>query len=319
MTPTPGQSGRDQRPLVIVNPKAGGGVSQKKWARLVGAVSDGLGEMDVQFTEAPGHASELARAAAMSRRPLVVAFGGDGTISEVAAGLLAARAAGADETDLGIIPRGTGGDFRRTLELPHDVAAAARHLKAAAAHTIDAGRAHYTAPDGQTATRHFINVASVGFSSAVAARANDSSKAFGAKAAFVGATLRTLATYQNTELLLAIDGAPPVRRKVMLAAVGNGRFFGGGMKICPEAKLDTGELSLVTVGDLSPFKVVTNLHKLFAGTHLTIDDVHGTTVRSVEIKPADASAQIPVELDGETPGHLPARFEVIPSALRLRF
>lgn len=319
MTPTPGQSGRDQRPLVIVNPKAGGGVSQKKWARLVGAVSDGLGEMEVQFTEAPGHASELARAAALNRRPLVVAFGGDGTISEVAGGLLAARTTGATDTELGIIPRGTGGDFRRTLDLPHDLTGAARHLKAAPAHVVDVGRVTYTVAEGKSAARYFVNVASVGFSSAVAARANDSSKAFGAKAAFLGATLKTLASYQNTDLLLAIDGAPPVRRKLMLAAIGNGQYFGGGMKICPDARLDSGELSLVTVGDLGRGKVLTNLHKLFAGTHLTIDDVHCTSIHTVDIRPVDPTAVVPVELDGETPGHLPATFEVLPRALRLRF
>jgi diacylglycerol kinase (ATP) len=162
-------------------------------------------------------------------------------------------------------------------------------------------------------------VASFGFSSAVAARANNSSKALGAKAAFLGATMKTLAVYENTDVFLEIDGAPAVRRTLMLAAIGNGQFFGGGMKICPDAKLDTGHLSLVTVGDLGRMKVLTNLHKLFAGTHMTIDDVHQTTVRTVRVTPADASAVIPVELDGETPGQLPATFEVIPNALRLRF
>jgi len=317
--PSPETPGVDRRPRVIVNPKAGGGLSQKKWARLVGAVSEGLGELEVQFTEAPGHATELAREAALHRRPLVVAFGGDGTISEAAAGLLSAREAGAADTDLGIIPRGTGGDFRRTLELPQDVAQAARHLKDATARVIDAGRVTYTLAEGGTGTRPFINVASFGFSSAVAARANASSKSMGAKTAFLGATLKTLAVYQNTDVLLELDGAPAVRRTLMLAAIGNGRFFGGGMKICPDAQLDSGNLTMVTVGDLGRLKVLTNLHKLFAGTHLTIDDVHAFQVHRVRVTPADASAVIPVELDGETPGQLPATFEVLPRALRLRF
>lgn len=308
-----------QPALVIVNPKAGGGINERKWARLVGAVSEGLGEIEVQFTSARGHATELARDAAMADRDLIVAFGGDGTISEVAAGLLIAGEQGHSGTELGIIPRGTGGDFRRTLALPSDVVAAARHIGAAKAQVIDVGRVTFTSAQGESVTRYYVNVASFGFSSAVAARANESNKAFGAKAAFVGSTLRTLADYQNNEVIMEVDGAEPIRRTIMLAAVGNGRFFGGGMKICPGATLNSGELSFVTVGDMGKLTVVANLHRLFAGTHLSLEDVRATSLRRLRAWPANPSQKIPVELDGETPGFLPATFEVMPSALRVRF
>lgn len=309
----------DGRPWVIVNPRAGGGISQNKWARMAGAVAAGLGEFHLRFTDAQGHGTEIAREIAMRGDQLVVAFGGDGTISEVASGLLAASAAGAPASALGIIPRGTGGDYRRTLELPTDITQAAEHIRRSSAHTVDAGRAIFTAPDGSTATRTFVNVASFGFSSAVAARANLSSKAFGAKSAFLGALVRTLMVYENTEVMLELDGAEPVRRTVMLAAIGNGRYFGGGMKICPDSKLDDGRLSLVTVGDLGKLKVLANLPRLFAGTHLTLEDVRATTIQRLRVSPVDPEGIIPIELDGETPGRLPATFEVLPRALRVRF
>jgi YegS/Rv2252/BmrU family lipid kinase len=310
-----------ERPLVIVNPKAGGGFSERKTARLIGAVSEGLGEVDLAFTEAPRHATALARAAALDGRTLVVAFGGDGTVPEVVAGLLEAREVQdhAPATELAIVPRGTGGDLRRTLELPHDIVEAARHARDRAARTIDLGRATFTTADGTSETRPFVNVASFGFSSAVAARANESSKSFGPKVAFLGAVVRTLAGYQNTEVSLEIDGAPPLRRKVMLGALGNGRFFGGGMQICPDAKLDSGALSFVTVGDFSPAYTLTHIHRLFAGTHLSLPDVHASVVRAVRVTPVDPQARVPVELDGETPGYLPATFEIVPAALRVRF
>lgn len=307
------------RPVVIVNPKAGGGLGAKKQARLAGAVTEGLGASDFRLTEAQGHATEIARQAALGGRRLVVALGGDGTISEVVAGLLAARAAGATDTELGIIHRGTGGDFRRTLEVPSDVAEAARHVRERAGQWVDAGQAELTVAGGGNTRRSFINVASFGFSSAVAARANGSSKTLGAKAAFLGATLTTLASYQNQEVMLEIDDAPAIRRTLMLAAVGNGRYFGGGMKICPDAKLDSASMSFVVVGDLGKLKVLTNIHKLFAGTHLTIDDVSATTIHKLRAYPVDPAQTIPVEMDGETPGQLPATFEVIPRALRIRF
>jgi diacylglycerol kinase (ATP) len=306
--------------LVIVNPRAGGGISQRKWARLVGAISAGLGELQVQFTDARGHATELAREAALDGRRLIVAFGGDGTISEVAGGILAARDAGGPAvTELGIIPKGTGGDFRRTLQIPHDAAQAAHKIRQATARPIDVGHVTFTAPSGELAARYFVNVASFGFSSRVAERANESSKWLGAKTAFVGATLKTLVSHQNSEVFLELDGAEPVRRTVMLAALGNGLYFGGGMKICPEATLDSGALSFVIVGDMGKLEVVANLHRLFAGTHLSLEEVRSTTVGSLRARPVDPAQKIPVELDGETPGHLPATFRVIPRALLLRY
>jgi diacylglycerol kinase (ATP) len=307
------------RPLVIVNPKAGGGFNERKSARYIGALSAGLGEVNVQFTEARGHATELARTAALGGQRLVVAFGGDGTISEVAGGLLAARDQGADLTDLGIIPRGTGGDFRRSLDLPSDITEAARHIRERPAHLVDVGRATFTTPSGETATRYFVNVASFGFSSAVAARANASNKTLGPKIAFVGATLRTLISHQNSEVFLELDGAPEVRRTLMLGAVGNGRYFGGGMKICPDAKLDSGEFSFVTVGDMSKLEVVGNLHKLFSGAHLSLEDVRAATARVVRARAVNPDEIIPLEMDGETPGRLPATIEILPRVLRLRF
>jgi YegS/Rv2252/BmrU family lipid kinase len=304
------------RPLVIVNPRSGGGLSEARWARVRGALADGLGELDSAHTTAPRDATEIARREAAAGRRLILALGGDGTISEVADGVLAAGAGAT--TEIGLIPRGTGGDFRRTLELPKEVAAAARHIREAAPRVVDAGRVRYRTADGGEGVRHFINVASFGFSSAVARRANASSKRFGGKLAFLGATLRELIAHENTDVWLTVDGEQPRQRRVMLAAVGNGRFFGGGMKICPDASLDDGSLDLVAVGDLTRGQVIANLGKLFGGTHLELEEVTHARITRLHAEPVEAGATIPVELDGETPGHLPATFEILPGALRIR-
>jgi YegS/Rv2252/BmrU family lipid kinase len=304
------------RPLVIVNPRSGRGLTESRWARVRGALTDGLGELDSAFTAGPRDAGAIAEREAAAGRKLIVALGGDGTISEVANGILQAGAGAT--TELGIVPRGTGGDFRRTLELPHDVAEAARRVRDGRARAVDAGRVRFRGPDGATEVRHFVNVASFGFSSAVATRANASSKRFGGRFAFFAATVRALVSYDNTDVWLTIDDRPRERRRVMLAAVGNGRFFGGGMKICPEARLDDGALDLVTVGDFSKGEVLTNIGRLYEGTHLALDSVENARVTRVAVEPVEADAQIPVELDGETPGHLPAVFEILPAALRIR-
>jgi len=306
-----------RRPLVIVNPRSGGGLSESQWAKLVGPLTDGLGELDSVFTQGPRDATRLAREAAADGRALVVALGGDGTVSEVADGVLQAGAGA--RTEIGLIPRGTGGDFRRSLELPAELSEAARHIRESAARTIDAGRASFVDHDGAPANRHFVNVASFGFSSAVAGRANASSKRFGGKVAFLGATVATLATYDNTDVWFTVDGGQRQRLRVLMAAVGNGRFFGGGMKICPEAKLDNGALDLVVVGDMSRFGVFTKVRRIYNGSHLSLEEVSSKRVQRLEVAPVEADAVVPVELDGETPGRLPATFEVLPSALRVRF
>jgi YegS/Rv2252/BmrU family lipid kinase len=304
------------RPLVIVNPRSGRGLNESRWARVRGALIDGLGELDSAFTSSARDACAIAEREATAGRRLIVALGGDGTISEVAHGILAAGTGA--HTELGIVPRGTGGDFRRTLELPHDITEAARRIREGQARPIDAGRVQFRGPGGEPETRHFVNVASFGFSSAVATRANTSSKRFGGRLAFLGATLRTLAAYDNTDVWLTIQDRPRERRRVLMAAVGNGRFFGGGMKICPEARLDDGALDLVTVGDFSKGEILTNLGRLYEGTHVELESVDSARVTRVAAEPAETDALIPIELDGETPGHLPAVFEILPSALRLR-
>ncbi len=302
-------------PVVIVNPRSGKGLSQQRWAKLVASLSANLGPFETRFTEHRGHARLIARQEALAGRPLVVAFGGDGTISEVVDGLMAAGT----PTEMGILPRGTGGDLRRTLGLPTSVGAAAEHMRNATVHLVDVGRATFSGDAGEPTVRHFINAASFGFSSAVALKANQSSKTFGAKASFLSATLRSLLSYENAEVLISVDGGEPQRRTILLGAVGNGRYFGGGMKICPEAQLDSGQLELVTVGDLSKLEIVAKIHRIYQGTHLTLPDVRAARATKVQVWPADPAAQIPIELDGETPGTLPATFEVLPRALRLRF
>lgn len=291
-------------------------MSERRWRALAGRLREVLGELDAVFTTAPGDATKIARRETGAGRRLVVACGGDGTISEVANGILAANAGGA--TDLGILPRGTGGDFSRTLELPADPVEAAYRIREARVRVIDAGRVRFVAHDGTPAARHFINVASFGLSSVVAARASASAKRFGAKVAFLGATVRSLVSYKNTDVWLAIDGGPRQRRRVLLAAAGNGRYFGGGMKICPGARLDDGSLDVVVIGDYSRTKVLFEVRRLYDGSHLALEDIASARARVLEAAPVEEQALIPIELDGDTPGRLPATFEILPRALRVR-
>jgi YegS/Rv2252/BmrU family lipid kinase len=302
------------KPVVIVNPRAGGGMTEKRWAGLIGPLTDGLGSFDTRFTERSGHARVIAHDESRAGRSLVVAFGGDGTISEVADGLVAAGG----ESEMGVIPRGTGGDFRRSLGIENQLFTAAEHVRKSRARKVDVGRVSFVDHDGQKASRHFVNIASVGFSSVVAERANQSSKRLGGKVSFLSAVARSLFTYDNTEVAVSVDDGEARRMTLLLAAVGNGQFFGGGMKICPEAALDDGHFDLVTVGDLGRLEVMAKMHRIYSGNHLSMDEVQSRRCRKLHMAPADPLSKIPVEVDGETPGHLPASFEILKAALALR-
>jgi len=303
------------KPVVIVNPRSGGGLSDRRWAALVAPLTDGLGPFDTRFTERRGDGKRLAEEEANAGRTLVVAFGGDGTISEVVDGLVAAGR----DTQLGVIPRGTGGDFRRSVCLPDKILEAARHIQATPARRIDVGRATFVGEGGQPTSRCFVNVASFGFSADVASRANRSSKKLGARLSFLGATMSSLVRYENVEVMIRVDGGEARRHTVLLGAIGNGCFFGGGMKICPNGSLEDGILDLVVVGDLGRLGVITKIGSLYEGTHIHLEQVSSVKARKVQVEPVNGSAPIPIELDGETPGHLPATFEVLPGVLPLRF
>jgi YegS/Rv2252/BmrU family lipid kinase len=302
------------KPVVIVNPRSGGGLSEKRWAGVIGPITDGLGAFDARFTEAQGHARTIAHEEAKAGRKLVVALGGDGTISEVADGLVAAGG----DAEMGIIPRGTGGDFRRTLGIENQLFAAAEHVRKSKARQVDVGRISFVTHDGGQASRCFVNIASFGFSSTVAQRANDGSKRLGGRISFLSAVVRSLVTYDNAEVMVSVDDGEARRMTLLLAAVGNGRFFGGGMKVCPEAILDDGQFDLVTVGDLGRLELLAKIHRIYSGNHLSMKEVQSVRCRRLRASPADPAKEILVDIDGETPGRLPASVELLEGALRLR-
>ncbi len=304
------------KPLLIVNPRSGAGLSEAAWARMARAIADGLGAFDTRMTECAGHAQDIAENAARQGRALVVAVGGDGTLNEVVNGLMAAGAP--DSTELALIPRGTGGDFCRTINGSKNVGEAAKHIHDTKAVAVDVGLVKFINADDQPLQRHFINVSSFGFSAAVANRANQASKKLGAKAAFLGATVRTLLGYDNVEVQISVNNETPVRRTVMMGAIGNGKYFGGGMKICPTATLNSGRLELVIVGDLGLGTVATKIHRLYNGSHLSIERIESRSAQQVHIAPVDPLCKPLIEVDGETPGTLPATWQVLPGALRMR-
>jgi diacylglycerol kinase (ATP) len=295
--------------VFLVNPASENGSTGRRWPELAHrAAALGLGG-DALLSERPGQLGELARQAAERGASLVVAVGGDGTVNEVVQGL-----AGNDSVELAVIPRGTGWDFVRTYGIPRRLEDAVAVARDGPARTIDLGRARYRAWDGSEAESYFANVASAGMSGAIAKRANETSKALGGKASYLWATVAVFLRWQNDEVRVAVDGE---RRSGRMhdVVVANGRFFGGGMMICPEAEPDDALLDVLLIGDLTKRDLLLTLPKTYRGRHLPHAKAELLRGATVEV---DAREPLPVELDGEQPGTTPARLEVVPQALRLR-
>jgi diacylglycerol kinase (ATP) len=308
-------------PLIIVNPTSAGGSTRDLWPAIASDLRTHFGPFKCAFTVKRGDARALSERGAREGSKLIVACGGDGTISEVANGILESG----QDAELGILPSGTGGDFRRTLAIPTRPAAAAQVLRNGRSRTIDAGKVTYINHRGDFESRYFVGVASFGMSGEVINRVKGKRRKslagmqlLGGKASFAAAAVETVLMEPNVTIRIEVDGKQERRISVVNVCVANARYFGGGMKIAPGAKLDDGKLDLITIGDLSPLDILVNAPKLYFGAHLGMQRVHHSNAKHITARPAESNVAIALEIDGELPGRLPASFEIVPRALRIR-
>ena len=254
------------------------------------------------LSEFPGH---LAQAAGENSDSLLVVIGGDGTVNEVANGI-----AGTD-AEIAVLPCGTGQDFGRTHGIPSRFDDAVRVALGSETHTIDLGRVEL----GDGTSRYFANVGSAGMSGAVARRANAMTKRLGGRATFFYALTREFLAWHNTRVVVELEDGSRREGPMHDVIVANGRYHGGGMQLAPDARQDDGAFDVVTIGDVSKLDFVTTAPKLYSGRYLSHPKVELLRSSTVSV---DSDEPLPLEVDGEPIGTTPARFEAVPSALRLR-
>jgi diacylglycerol kinase (ATP) len=299
---------------MVVNPASDHGRTARRWPDIARAASARGLDLEVRATEAAGHATELTRAALREGARLIVAVGGDGTVSEVVNGFFDGDTAVGPEAELAIVPRGSGCDFVKTFAIPKQVDGAVAAAAQGGVRTIDLGRVRFTDWDGRPAARMFCNVASAGLTGAAADRVNRSKKPLGATVAFAWGTVVTFLGHRNSRFRVRIDEREldQVCNNVIVA---NCRFYASGMKIMPMADPGDGLLDVLVWGDVGKVDLARNLHKLYRGTHIGHPKADISRARRVSVEP---DLPLPIEADGETPGVTPATFEVVPRALRLR-
>ncbi|MBX3569195.1 MAG: diacylglycerol kinase family lipid kinase [Rhizobiaceae bacterium] len=307
---------------VIVNRVAGANRAGRLWGEVAARLEGLPGPIEVVETKAVGDAARLAAGFTRNGVGLVVAVGGDGTVSEVVDGLMSARRDGATEVALAVVPAGTGSDFARGFRLGGTAAEIARRIAGGPERRIDVGLVSFTTPDGVPVRRHFVNIASLGLSGATvkAVNAARAGSRLPGKLLFLAHTVRELVRYRFQAVRIRVDGGAPISCDVALVAIANGRFFGGGMMIAPDARADDGLAEIVIVRGASKPSLIRDLRLIYSGAHRGHPACTFLRGRTVEVEPLDGLERnrALLDIDGECPGAIPAAFTILPRALTLR-
>ncbi|MDP6943226.1 MAG: diacylglycerol kinase family lipid kinase [Myxococcota bacterium] len=307
---------RGKLATLIANPAAAGGRVGREWPALQTRIRDALGaELECLWTERPGHGAILAQKAVERGAKTVISLGGDGTHHELLNGIMNAGDA-SDDVRMGVLHAGTGGDFRRVLHGGGDFDSALKRLPTAGSFHIDVGSVSYVSDDGKPEKRFFLNLASAGLAGVVDRMVNSSGKKLGGKLTFLLATLRGVARYVPAEIRLTVDGTQIGDRVVTNVVIANAPWAGGGMMFAPSARLADGLLEIIVFKATGLITSLLLAPKLYSGTHVDTDHVEVFRGREIQIEPLGDEAVL-LDIDGESPGRLPARYEIHPRALRL--
>jgi diacylglycerol kinase (ATP) len=299
---------------VIVNPHAG----RRRVEREIPELERNLRSKGLDYvllrTEGPGDATRFAREGLEGGGRFVVAVGGDGTVNEVVNGMLDAEGKPVGEDPvLGVVAAGSGSDFVRTFGLPGDATRACSHLTGDNTYPLDIGKITYATPGGGTDTRYFVNVAEAGLGAAVAARADRMSPRLGQAKYFVGFWL-TLPRFKLADVRVRAD-RKTYEGPAYMIVVGNGQYYGGGMKVSPRSYPGDGVLDgVVFKGPKSD--AFTMIPKIYRGEHVPHPHIEELRVKGELVVEADRP--LPIEADGEVLGDTPATFAVIPHPIKMK-
>jgi diacylglycerol kinase (ATP) len=304
------------RTFVVVNPASAGGKTLRRWPDILAALRGAGVAVRPHLTGRPGEATDCTREALRAGVQRIVAVGGDGTLNEVLNGWFEKDGSPVNpDAVVGLMPSGTGGDFgRRALGLSSDIDRNARLIADGDSRRIDVGRVEF----GDGAVRFFVNIADCGIGGEVVDRVNRSAfKGGGLRgtAVFLSTSLRTLMTFGGREVSVEVDGAT-IRRRVQQVVIANGRAFGGGMLVAPDAELDDGLFDVIVVAEMSRLQALRAMPSLYRGTHLANPAIEHRRAARVVVRPEQGD-ELLFDLEGEQFGKAPATITCLPKALNI--
>lgn len=300
---------------LVVNPVSANGTTAKRWPEVEAAFREAGVEFSYSFTESPEHATKITRNYLKQGYDLIIAVGGDGTANEVVNGFFSAGQLINPQAAVAFMSTGTGRDLGRTIGTPPSINEAVQHILQSSVRPVDIGRVIFTNNQGAEDVRYFINVAGLGLDGDTVARVNRASKALGGFISFLWGTLVSLMLYKNKKMTIEVDGAEICSESITVVVIGNGRYFGGGMCIAPQAVVDDGFFDIVILRGLSKPALLVNLPRVYCGKHLNHPRI--TSLRGQNISVSSTEEAL-LDLDGEQPGSAPVTVEMLPAVLNLK-
>jgi YegS/Rv2252/BmrU family lipid kinase len=299
--------------FVIVNPNAGRKKGKKDWPEIAALLKTaGIPFINV-FTERRGHAVFLARDAIRRGYERILVVGGDGTMNEVVNGIFRQNTVPTSSVCLGMITVGTGNDWGRMFNIPVDYEEAIRLLNVNRSFLQDAGVVRYK-NGNYTEKRYFVNIAGLGFDAVVARKTNQlKKKGRGGTLVYIWSLMTTLVNYRHCYVTLNIDGES-LTDQIFSISVGIGKFNGGGMMQLPNAVADDGLFDITVIRKIGRLNVIRSVGRLFNGTITEHPKVKSFTGRKILVS---SEPMILLEADGETLGHSPFSFGIIPKSIQV--
>ncbi len=300
--------------LVVVNPNAGSRKGAREWPGICQHLAKEGFTTDCVFTEHRGHAIELTRERIAKGFRKIVVVGGDGTLNEVLNGIMTQNLVPAAEITLAMIPVGTGNDWCRTFCIPFDYKKAIEVLKRGKTAFQDVGKISYFTREGQQ-LRYFMNIAGMGYDALVAKKTNLlKEKGKGTPLAYMYFVFASLLQWQFIEAVIEVDNQQVFKGEIFSMNVGICKYNGGGMMQVPDAIPDDGLMDVTLIKKASKFLVIRYAKKLFDGTLIKLPFVSTYKGKSIRIR---SVGKIYLEADGESLGHTPFVYDVLPLALRV--
>ncbi len=283
----------------VVNPTSGAGYAGKTWPHIAEMLDQSGQQYKVYFTRGSGDGTVLSAKAVKEGAELVVAVGGDGTLFEVVNGI------DPDRTVFAAIPLGTGNGFRRSCALPGQWPAALQGLSIWQPRRIDLGLINGS---------FFLNVAGIGFDAAVAEMASEKYKVIKGYPAYVVAFFDELTHFEYFRTSIKCATWEIEQHNTLLVVVANGRYYGGGFNMAPQAAIDDGKLDLIIIRKLTNPETTLLAFQAMVGKHLDHAAVIATKIDHFKV---EADHQVPVHIDGEVIGKLPVEIGIKPGALQI--
>jgi YegS/Rv2252/BmrU family lipid kinase len=313
------------KPLFLVNPNSSNGRTGRTFMGLLRSMTRRFPGLQFKLTRAKFHATALAREAALKgEHDVIVAVGGDGTFNEVLNGVMRAKEEKPELTPtLGVLPQGTGGDFRRSFPVEHRLDAYLKRLESPETTGFDVGRASFVDHDGLPKTHYFGNVLSLGMGGLVDQEVDKQDNQYSGKTSYFLASLQALRQIPLATLhCVARDAEQEV--EVLLEsrqmAICNGRYFGGGMNVAPNARVDDGLFDVVNFSSRQRLSLLAMAPALYDGKHLRRKDIQHFQASHLSIRLVDESmtSRFLLDVDGEALGRLPLTVDILPQALQLK-